>query len=97
MKLNLFVILLALQVLDIGTTFYTIQRGATERDDTAMYHLFKWAGEHWRKVLIAAKAAFIALIAWQYEAIAVWAFGAMIALYVLVLWNNWKVIQGLRR
>ena len=96
MKQLFFALLLGLQLVDVATTLYAIKLGAHEDGRMLMSQVLAIAGKYWPQALVAAKLAFVGLIAWQYDAIAIWAFAAMCAIYAWVIWNNWRVIKRLK-
>ena len=90
----LFALTLGLQLVDVGTTLYAIRRGARETNQVLL-KLGDWFGNP-QTAMLVMKLAFVALIAWQYEAIQVWGFAAICAFYVWITANNIKVIRKLK-
>lgn len=82
-------LLIALQVVDIWTTWYALERvnGAYEKNP-----IMRWAFALWGTVpaLIAVKSTMIAALWWLSPDIEV--LGLLVLMYAWVCFNNWGVI-----
>ena len=94
MKPALFALTLGLQLVDVAMTLYAIKREARETNQLLL-KVGDWFGNP-QTALLVMKIAFIAFIAWQYEAIQLWGFAAICAFYVWITVNNIKVIRKLK-
>ena len=85
MHTYLFIVILILQVLDVGTTLIALRHGAVEANPVAN-SLIKRLGAKIALPLI--KLAFIILLFWFLHSLPIWFLWAVIVVYVgVVIWN----------
>jgi len=85
MHTYLFIVILILQVLDVGTTLIALRHGAVELNPVAN-SLIKRLGA--KVALLLIKLAFIIPLFWFLHSLPIWFMWAVIVAYVgVVLWN----------
>src|SRR5690625_1733445 len=85
MHTYLFIVILILQVLDVGTTLVALRHGAVEVNPI-VNSMIKRLGA--KVALLLIKLAFIILLFWFLHYLPIWSLWAVIAVYVgVVIWN----------
>src|SRR5690625_4578090 len=85
MHTYLFIVILILQVLDVGTTLIALRHGAVEVNPI-VNSMIKRLGA--KVALLLIKLAFIILLFWFLHYLPIWSLWAVIAVYVgVVIWN----------